>query len=708
MKQIIFKDGSANLIDVPTPVVLSKSILIKVVNSCISAGTELSSMIGTKDGLIKRALKQPEKIIKASAYLKDEGLIKTIDMIKSKKNIVESSGYSVSGIVIGIGDEVDGFKIGDPVAAAGENAVHAEFVEIPKNLVVKIPDGLDYSLASSVAIGSIALHAVRRTDVKLGEFIAVFGVGLIGQIITKLLSLNGARVFAIDINEKNLKLAKKMGAEKVFKSKDSNMKNTISDITNNNGVDKLIFAASTKDENALSNAFNIIRKKGQMTMVGTWGDKINRKDIYKKEIDFNISTSYGPGRYDKDYEEKSIEYPYHLVRWTQNRNMEEYLRLLKNNQILDQLSKNFYKIKNVEQAFQSLQSHNPANITFLDYGKIDNENIDIVDQSFFEKIPISPNTETVPKQKIGVGIIGAGAFADQVHLPNLIKLKDSFEIISICNKTGLSAKRVGNKFSAKYSTTNPEEIFNDPNIDLVMICTRHNLHGELVLKSLRSGKNIFVEKPLCTKLDELDKIKKFFIDNKTPPLLMVGFNRRFSPHAIEIKKQLKERNNPLIINYQMNAGYLPKDHWVYDKENGGRIIGEACHIIDLFSYFTDSSIVNVNTSALANNYSLNSDNICISITYKDGSLGVLNYFSNASSLLSKERFEIHFDGKSILVDDYKNIQSYGLKVKNMNFNKSDKGLIKELQYLNSCLKDNTNQIDLMSVFETTALTLAIK
>jgi len=707
MKQIIFKDGSANLIDVPTPVVLSKSILIKVVNSCISAGTELSSMIGTKDGLIKRALKQPEKIIKASAYLKDEGLIKTIDMIKSKKNIVESSGYSVSGIVIGIGDEVDGFKIGDPVAAAGENAVHAEFVEVPKNLVVKVPKNLDLSLASTVALGSIALHAVRRADVKLGEFIAVYGVGLIGQIITKLLTLNGARVFSLDINNSNLDLANSMGAERIFNVKDSSLKNTINSLTNNNGVDKLIFAASTVEDSALSNAFSLIRKKGKLVMVGTWGDKLNRRDIYNKEIDFSISTSYGLGRYDSNYEQKGIDYPYHLVRWTQNRNMEEYLRLLKNNSLLDNLSKKTYHIKNVEKAFESISSNKSSNITFLEYNKID-----IIEDQFKlkknENLLISPKIKKINSDKIRVGIIGAGSFVSQVHLPNLKKMNETFDIISICNKTGLSAKLIADKFSVKNFTSNSEEIFNNPNIDLVMICTRHNLHGDLVLKGLESGKNIFVEKPLCTKNHELQKIKEFFKNNQDPPFLMVGYNRRYSPFAVEIKKQLNKRNNPLIINYQMNADYLPNDHWVYDEDNGGRIIGEACHIIDLCSFFINSPIKSVNTNALSDDYSLGSDDINISIAYDDGSMGIINYFTNASSQLSKERFEIHFDGKSILVDDYKKIQTYGLKIKRMNYKTPEKGLTQELEYIKSCLIDKSKKIDINNLFETTALTFSIK
>ena len=711
MKQIVFKNGLPQSMDVPLPILSPNSLLIKAVSSCISAGTELIAMHGTGESLIQRAIKQPENIIKAAKYAREEGFLKTIEMLKTKKDIVEASGYSISGIVIGIGKNINGYDIGDRVAAAGGSAVHAEYVEVPVNLVVKIPDNVDFSLASTVAIGSIALHAVRRSDASIGEFIAVYGVGLIGQIVIGLLSVCGARVLAIDINEKNLTLAKIMGAEHIFDANDKNMIRNLNDLTSDRGVDKVIFSANTNNAEALSNAFKIIRKKGCLVMLGVWGNELNRADIYDKEIDFKISTSYGPGRYDKNYEELGIDYPYHYVRWTENRNMAEYLRSLDVNSLLDNLPMEKYPIIDVQKAFQALVSHDSPMLTILDYGaEVDyttyQSKINIINH---EKINIR-STKIISDEKIKVGIIGAGAFAEQVHLPNLKKLGKSFEIISICNKTGLSAKRVADRFSAKYATSNPDELFNDPNIDLIMICTRHNLHGDLVIRGLNAGKDIFVEKPLCTKVDEMEMIRNYFIDSNEPSLLMVGFNRRFSPISKEINKLIKQRNNPLMINYQMNAGYLPIDHWVYSEEGGGRIIGEACHIIDLFSYFIGSSATEINTSVLGDKRDIYGDeDICISIKYEDGSLGILNYFSKGSTTLSKERFEIHFDGKSILVDDYKKAQGFGLDL-DISFNKSEKGLFEELKILGNYLHKPSVQwpIELDSIFETTALTLEIK
>ncbi len=711
MKQIIFKKGKAQLVDTPAPVLSPNSVLIKVVSSCISAGTELSSMIGSKDGLIKRAMKQPDNIIKVASYAREEGFLKTVNMLKAKKNNVDASGYSIAGIVIGVGNNINDFVIGDRVAAAGGSAIHAEFVDVPEKLVVKIPKDVDFSLASTVAIGSIALHAVRRCDAGIGEFIAVYGVGLIGQIVIGLLSVCGARVLAIDINEKNLTLAKKMGAEHVFDANDKNMIRNVNDLTSGRGVDKVIFSANTNNAEALSNAFKIIRKKGCLVMLGVWGNELNRTDIYDKEIDFKISTSYGPGRYDKNYEELGIDYPYHYVRWTENRNMAEYLRSIDVNSLLDNLPMEKYPIIDVQKVFQALASGDSPMLTILDYGtEVDYTTYQSENNiTNHEKIDIR-STKIISGEKIKVGIIGAGAFAEQVHLPNLKKLGKSFEIISICNKTGLSAKRVADRFSAKYATSNPDELFNDPDIDLIMICTRHNLHGDLVIRGLNAGKNIFVEKPLCTKVDEMEMIRNYFIDTNEPPLLMVGFNRRFSPISKEINKLIKQRNNPLIINYQMNAGYLPIDHWVYSEEGGGRIIGEACHIFDLFSYFIGSKATEINTLVLGGKRDIFGDeDICISIKYEDGSLGILNYFSKGSTTLSKERFEIHFDGKSILVDDYKKAQGFGLDL-DISFNKSEKGLFEELEILgNHLLKPNEKwPINLESIFETTALTFEIK
>jgi predicted dehydrogenase/threonine dehydrogenase-like Zn-dependent dehydrogenase len=710
MKQIVFKKGKAQLVDTPAPSVSHNSVLIKVVSSCISAGTELSTMVGSKDGLIKRAMKQPENIIKAASYAKEEGIIKTIEMLKIKNNMVEASGYSISGIVIGVGKNIHNFDVGERVAAAGGSAIHAEYVEVPVNLIVKIPNNIDFPLASTVAIGSIALHAVRRSDANIGEFVAVYGVGLIGQIVTRLLSVSGARVLAIDINKKNLSLAKKMGAEHVFDANDIHMIRNVNDFTIGRGVDKVIFSANTNNPEALSNAFKIIRKKGRLVMLGVWGNEFNRADIYDKEIDFIISTSYGPGRYDKNYEELGIDYPYHYVRWTENRNMAEYLRSIDARSLLDNLPIKKFLIKDVQKAFHTLESHDTPILSILDYG----EEIDYTTHHSKINIPSHEknsliSTKLISGGKIKVGIIGAGAFAEQVHLPNLKKMGESFEIVSICNKTGLSANQLADRFSVKNTTSNPDDLFNDLGIDLIMICTRHNLHGDLVMRGLKAGKHIFVEKPLCTKKEELEKVRRFFANSVETPLLMVGFNRRFSPISNKIKEIIKERTNPLIINYQMNAGYLPIDHWTNSEEGGGRIIGEACHILDLFSYYIGSSATEINATVLGGKRDIIGDeDICISIKYEDGSLGILNYFSKGSAILSKERFEIHFDGKSILVDNFKRAKGYGIEL-DISFKKPEKGLFEELEILGNKLLGSHDKwpIDLESILETTALTLEI-
>jgi len=458
-----------------------------------------------------------------------------------------------------------------------------------------------------------------------------------------------------------------------------------------------------------------------LVMVGVWGSELKREDMYKKELDFLISTSYGPGRYDPNYEEKGLDYPYAYIRWTENRNMEEYLRLLTQGKInVSPLIQATYPITDVEQAFKSLQTPDRPLMVLLDYGKnLPDEYETLVRQPRNVFLSVSKDTKQV-QGRIRVGLIGAGGFATGMHLPNLQKLADRFEIRAICNRTGSKAKAVAQQFGAAYATTDYHEILNDPEIDLTMICTRHNLHGQMVLDSLNAGKHTFVEKPLCTIKEELDGIKDFYEFNLSPnhpiiqssihPILMVGFNRRFSKYAREVKKHIQNRINPLFIHYRMNAGYIPLDHWVHTEEGGGRIIGEACHIIDLFSYLADSPVRAYTSSGLRpSTESISaSDNKSIILEYEDGSVASLDYLAVGSKQLPKEYLEVHFDEKSIIMDDYKSIQGFGIKVADLKSQVSEKGQLEELEEIYRCLGETRSwPIALESMIETTKITYEI-
>ncbi|MCK5644234.1 MAG: bi-domain-containing oxidoreductase, partial [Gammaproteobacteria bacterium] len=587
MIQALIKKGRVLPVEVPAPVVSPGSVLIKVVNSCISAGTELSGVSGSGKSLIRRALEQPENVKKVLNMVRSEGIARTYATIMGKLQSGSPTGYSLSGIVIASGEGVADFKPGDRVAAAGAGiANHAEYVDVLRNLVMRIPDDLDFKPASTVTLGGIAMQGVRRAQAALGEFVVVFGAGILGQLAWQMLAASGSRVIAVDLDEKRLDLARKMGAEAVFNPLKCDVIKEIIHYTGGHGADIVLFCAATNNSQALSDAFAMCRKKGRLVMVGVWGAELKREDMYKKELDFLISTSYGPGRYDADYEERGLDYPYSYVRWTENRNMEEYLRLLARKSInVDPLIEATYPIMEVEEAFASLQKPDRPLMVILDYG----DNL----PDGLEALASQPRKVTIQNridkksgsQRVRVGLIGAGGFAMGMHLPNLQKLSDKYEIRAICSRTGANAKAAATKFGAEYSTTDYQEILADPDIDLTMICTRHNLHGKMVIESLQAGKHTFVEKPLCITKEELETIRNFFNSRlPTPgsrlPILMVGFNRRFSKYAREVKKHVQDRINPLFIHYRINAGYIPLDHWVHTEEGGGRIIGEACHIID--------------------------------------------------------------------------------------------------------------------------------
>jgi len=706
MLQAIIKQGSVSHENVPAPVISDGSVLIKVINSCISAGTEISSVQSSGKSLIRRAMEQPNNVKKLLNMARYEGIYQTIQKINSKLNTGTATGYSLSGIVQAVGKGVINFQPGDRVAAAGAGiANHAEFVDVPINLVIKIPNDLDFPKASTVALGGIAMQGLRRANVALGEFVVVFGAGILGQLALQMLKAIGARTIAIDIDEKRLELAKKMGAEKCLNPLSTDCITDVIHYTDGFGSDVVLFCAATNDSQSLSDAFAMTRRKGKVVMLGVWGKELKREDIYNKEIDFLISTSYGPGRYDDKYENKGLDYPYAYVRWTENRNMAEYLRLLSTDQILlDEIIQGIFPFEKVSDAFDALKQQERPLIVLLDYGD------PLIDKKKDTKIKTN-NSFKITDQRIKVGIIGAGDFAIGVQLPNLNRLKKQFQITAICNRTGLKARNTSLLFSAKYATNDYSDILNDKDIDLVMICTRHWLHGKIALESLNAGKHTFVEKPLCTTQAELDAIKTYYQTTENPPLLTVGFNRRFSKYALEIKKHVTKRINPLFIHYRMNAGHIPKDHWINTKEGGGRIIGEACHIIDLFSFLTESPVITFKAGTIRpKTQSIDSfDNTSIVLEYEDGSVATLEYFTVGSKKFAKEYMEVHFDEKSIIMNDYTSLSGFGINLKTIQSSAPEKGLLEELQHLYLSLTDKKKQwpITLWELLHTTEITFRL-
>ena len=711
MKQALVKKGMVLGEDVPSPVVSDGSVLIKVVNSCISAGTEVSGVVASGTPLIKRILDQPEKISKVLNLARSEGIKKVYRQIRGDLDAGRPTGYSVSGIVIGIGEGVMDFKVGDHVAAAGGGlANHAEYVDVPVNLVVKIPGKIDFKEASTVTLGAIALQGIRRADLRLGEYCVVIGTGILGLISVQMLSISGIRVLAVDPDPKRLELAKSMGAELVLNPSSDNVVDSVINHTQGFGADAVLFTAATSSNEPLSQAFQMCRRKGKLILVGVSGMTINRKDIYPKELDFLISTSYGPGRYDKSYEEKGIDYPYAYVRWTENRNLKEYLRLLANGQLdIKSLINEIYPIEAVTEAFNRLTSQEDKPlIVLLDYGMPDNEALGIYAK---EDKRIVVRTKSIKKELINVALVGAGSFATGVHLPNLLNLKNKFSLHAVVDKTGHQAKAIAEQFGANYATSDIEDVLKDEKVDLVLIATRHDSHALLLLRSLKAGKHVFVEKPLATNTEDLENIETFLAGNDpaVKPVLMVGFNRRFSPFAREIKKHTDRRITPLFIHYRMNAGYIPDDHWVH--ENGGRIVGEACHILDLMAFFTDHSLKSISFEAIdpSSGKMRSSDNKSLILKYADGSIATIEYFAVGSRQFPKEYMEVHFDEKTIVMDDYKSLKGYGCNITEIISSKGEKGHLQELVELYDSITGRNPDWPIAAerMIETTRATLMI-
>lgn len=704
MKQVFTTKQGVRVMDTTVPGISNGSVKIRVLYSCISSGTEMSAVNAAQKTILERIKSNPATITSALNKVKEVGLQKVLNKVDSMIEKLGITGYSVSGVVEEVGKGVDNFKVGDLVAAGGASlALHAEYVVVPKNLVVKIPEGLDLAYASMGTVGSIAMHGVRRANLTLGEYGVVVGCGLMGLLAIQMMKASGVKVACTDINTTRLALAKELGADKVINSAEEDPVLAVQNWTNGHGADAVLFTAATHSDEPLSQSFQMCRKKGKVVLLGVSGMTIKRDDMYKNEIDFIISTSYGPGRYDPEYESRGVDYPYAYVRWTENRNIYNFLELVRDRVInIEKICPKVYSIEQAEQAYEGVKN-DPSNhiITILDY------TLD-ADKKEPESSEVNVNPpKPINKDIITIGLIGAGNFAKGTLLPIIAAHSNKFYLKTIVNRTGDKALNVARLFKAEKISSDQNDIFNDPDIDLVMICTRHNNHAELVLKGLKAGKHVYVEKPLAVTMDQLDEIKRFYKENegKPVPALMVGFNRRFSKYAKEIKRLIDNRTSPVMLRYRMNAGFIPADVWVH--ADGGRIIGEGCHLIDLMQYLVGKEVVSCSASHInpQSGIFLSEDNRSITMEFGDGSIAFIDYFSCGSKELPKEYMEAHWENKSLIMDDYKKLTGYGVKPKSISSNTSEKGHEEEWLALYDALKNGKSPMDLDSLFLTTELSI---
>lgn len=690
MKQVIVRGGGVEVENVSAPITEKGTLLVEVHRSCISVGTEMSGVKTSSMPLWKRAMKQPENVKKVLETVAQQGVSRTASLVKGKLSAGNATGYSAAGVVIEVGEGVDGFTIGDRVACAGAQcAHHAEIIRVPSNLSVKIPENVSFDEASTVTLGAIALQGVRRASPTLGESFVVVGLGVLGQLTVQLLKANGCNAIGIDLSDSRVTKSLENGLDVgVYDIKGSHVEQ-VKRVTDGHGADGVIITAASSSDEIISTAFNMTRKKGRVVLVGDVGLHLNRADFYAKEIDFFISCSYGPGRYDNQYEEKGLDYPLPYVRWTENRNMLQYLSLISKKSInINSLISKIYEFENAPQAYSDLKSSSAENLfVLLDYGKKN-----ITSEKLRYKITNELASKSLKQSVLNVALVGAGGFAKGMHLPNLQSRSDLFNLKAIVSRTGHNAMATAKQFGAQYSSTSYEEILQDNSVDTVILTTRHDLHGKMVLAGLKAGKHVLVEKPLTINQSELLEIKEYFESNKNTPILLTGYNRRFSPHIQKMLPIVRGRSNPMIINYIMNAGKLPADHWTLDKNvGGGRNLGEACHIYDLFTYligeeYADTTVhkIHPNTSYYSSN-----DNFVASFTFKDGSIATLTYTSLGSKDFAKETMQIFVDGLVIELDDFKRTQGYGTKLL-FTTQSPEKGQLQEVISLAESVKNSGN------------------
>lgn len=656
MKQLLVRSGKVFLQDVPAPVAGPKNVLVRVERSCVSVGTEMAGVKMSGLPLYRRALKQPHHVKRVLQLMRDQGVARVYKQVKGKLDAGLATGYSAAGTVIAVGSEVDGIAVGDRVACAGAGvANHAEAIDVPVNLCVPVPQQVSFDAAATVTLGAIAMQGVRRAQPTLGETVVVIGLGILGQITAQLLTANGCRVIGTDVDNKRIATALENGLEHGINPNDGNLVDSIIKLTDGFGADVAIITAASASSDILAQAFQSCRKKARVVIVGDVGLNMARSDIYTKELDVLISCSYGPGRYDPVYEDEGGDYPLAYVRWTENRNMGEYLRLLAAGRVrLDNMLQEPYPIDRAEEAYGRLAGEGEKPLLVLLQYPHREEAV----RSVLQIAPPKP-----VDGRIKIAVVGAGSFAQGMHLPNLKKLGDKFDLRSVVSRTGLSARTAAERFGFSTASTDFQAVLDDPQVDLVLIATRHDLHAEMTLAALKAGKHVFVEKPTSMTEEGLDAIEAFYEDNPNGPLLMTGFNRRFAPAVTAARDTIKGRLSPMIVNYRMNAGYIPSDHWVHGPHGGGRNIGEACHIYDLFNALTGSQPVEVQARAIvpASGHWRRDDNFVATVRYADGSLCTLTYTSLGSKEFPKERFDIFVDGKVLVLDDYKRLEVAGAK-----------------------------------------------
>lgn len=689
-----------NVLDVATPALGNGMVLVKNHYSLISAGTEGGTVSTARKSLVGKARERPQQVKQVIDSLKQQGPTQTFNAVMKKLDSYSPLGYSSAGEVIAVGSDVTGFSVGDRVACAGAGyANHAEVVAVPEKLCVNLPGDANLAQAAYNTVGAIAMQGVRQASLKLGETCVVIGLGLIGQITCQLLRASGINVIGIDSNPAVVEIAEKHCTDAAFLSNSSGLEEQVSRLTFGLGADAVIITAATSSLEPINTAGQLSRKCGQVIIVGEVPTGFDREPyFYKKELIVKMSCSYGPGRYDPDYEDKGRDYPAAYVRWSQNRNMLAFQQLLYSGKLnLGYLTTHNYALDDAPSAYDLILAKEEPYLGILI--KYDAEKHHQRDILKFDR-PIN----NLNKPSLGVSFIGAGSYAVGHLLPH-IKGNPLVEFKGVLTSSGGSSRSVAEKFGFDFCASNETQVIEHESTDVVFITTRHDSHADYVLKALEHGKHVYVEKPLCLKEDELKKITELYRDSDR--LLMVGFNRRFSPLAVEMKKRIG--SGPVSMLYRVNAGSIPAESWIQDMElGGGRILGEVCHFVDFLTYMAGSEPVTVYATAIDDPQHLN-DTLTITLKYGNGSIGSIQYFSNGPKSLFKEYIEIFNAGTTAVITDYKMLETYsGRKTKKTKLINQNKGQ-REMtgQVINSFAGKQEPPIPFSEIWSTTMVTFKI-
>ena len=664
MKQLIqsLKTGKTVLEDVPVPKVKKGHILVKTSRSLVSLGTERMLVQFGKANYLQKAKQQPDKVKMVLDKIKTDGLKPTLDSVFNKLNQPIPLGYCNVGTVVETGEGVRDFQIGDRVVS---NGPHAEYVLVPENLTAHIPPEVSDEEAAFTVVGAIGLQGIRLANPTMGETFVVIGLGLIGLLTAEMLMANGCRVIGYDLDDKKVKIANAKGIYAFNPAKGIDPVRFVMTQTSEYGADGVLITASAKSNEIITQAARMSRKRGRIVLVGVVGLELSRDEFYQKELSFQVSSSYGPGRYDENYEIKGIDYPLPYVRWTEKRNFETVLQLLKNKKLdVEPLISGVFPITEYRQIYENLDDTDSiANILAYEPQGEPVRHIRLAEKSFAATGGVA-------------AIIGAGNFTGATMLPILEKIQAPVKYIA--SSGGLSSVNLAKRFGIPNVTTDIQTILNDSEVDFIIITPRHNLHAPMVIEALKHGKHVFVEKPLAITNDELEQIIQAY--TRSDRSISVGFNRRFSPFSKMIKDRLD--GSPINIIATMNAGYIPPDSWVHDlTTGGGRIIGEACHFIDLITYLTGSKVTGVMMNALGIHPEKNTDNASIILKYENGTNAVINYFSNGSKSYSKERLEVYSQNKTMVLDNWRTLYNYGFKGKKKYSARQDKGHFEQFKRL---------------------------